>query len=216
MSLTPQERQRRIKISCVLRSGAQCLLFSPVIWVGRRIEPNSCGVLPIDTWWRAAQSCMTCLKEGSPWELERGKALVIFSLLSPCFLCAWPMPAASSLWSQRCQALYTSILSSFSQGSSWSCQNLNKKSVALPAAFQLLYVLPQKSVLVCVSTSCVTLSSLGLDLFPFSWWLFKAWSSSLLPGLCSQKVKYLQFFCSFLMGFVQEQDLLTSESRVMS
>lgn len=48
--LTKQERQRRIKINRVLRSGAQCLLFSNVIWVGRRIEPNISGVLPTDTW----------------------------------------------------------------------------------------------------------------------------------------------------------------------
>lgn len=38
-----------MKISCVLRNGAQCLLFSHVIWVGRKIEPNSSGVLFIDS-----------------------------------------------------------------------------------------------------------------------------------------------------------------------
>lgn len=115
---------------------------------------------------------------GQPLELDRGKALVHLFLAQPslslCLTCACSLSLFGHKGGRPCTPASFPVSLREVPG----LAKIQTRSVALPAAFQLLHVLPQKSVLVCVSTSCVTLSSLGL----LSWWLLKAWSSSLLPG----------------------------------
>lgn len=99
---------------------------------------------------------------------QRGKALVQLFLAHPLLSLCLTYACSLSLLGHKGIRPCTPSSFPVSLRKVPGLAKIQTESVILPAAFQLLYVLPQNSVFVCVSTLCVILSSLGLDLLCFS------------------------------------------------
>lgn len=148
---------------------------------------------------------MTWLKEGSPWELERGKALVhlflVQPLLSLCLTCAYSL----SLFGHKGVRPHTPASFPVSVREVPGLAKIQTKSVALPAAFQLLHVLLRRSVLgsFCFHFVCDPFP-FGLGPFP----LFMMALQDLVFQLPTQLMftirKIFSVLLFILVGFVHE------------
>lgn len=110
---------------------------------------------------------MAWLEEGSPWELGSGKALVQLFLAQPLLSLCFTHACSLSLFGHKGVRPHTPASFPVALREVPGLAKIQTKSEALPAAFQLFYVLPWRSVLVCASTSCVTLSLWAWTFSPF-------------------------------------------------
>lgn len=148
---------------------------------------------------------MTWLKEGSPWEPERGKALVHLFLVQPLLSVCLTYTCSLSLFGHKGVRPHTPASSPVSLREVPGLARIQTKSVALPAAFWLLHVSSRRSVLVSLCFHFVC------DPFPFGLGRFPLFMMA-LQDLVFQPPSQLMFTISkifsvllfILVGFVHE------------
>lgn len=130
---------------------------------------------------------MTWLKEGSPWELERGKALVHLFLAQPLLSLCLTYACSLSLFGHKGVRPHTPASFPVSLREVPGLAKIQTKSVALPAAFQLLCFAIEVCACLCFHFVCDPFLS-GLGPFP----LFMM----ALQGLVFQPPTWLMFTIS--------------------